>query len=1001
MLKYFLPLSRGSAWLPTLLFLGGLALLSFLGRSPFQYEKGEHLAYADQAGADALYLFPCDPGEFWQTMITLTNLENRKVEVDPFCYNRNGDFLGNSPSIESIEAEGTQTIKAEEIGVPGCQTFTLEADGKMVGALLLTSLDGEKSEAISAMHKSAKQLDFPPLLEGDTEDKTITLLNPGFSSANLEVIALDPDGGQLEQTFLPPLSSRESRTFAVKDLFSPESLYQLSTVRVISDNSIVGLQLVDSTPGDLVGLPALTSTSHKWSFPILTMGGDVELWTTVGLFNPGEVSAFVSIEAFDAEDASLGIIETTAFFPGAIYDLHTANMEGIIPQETAVLKVTADEPIIGYAVIGAVEGRGVTATLGIPAEDQMVAGFEIIGSADGSVLEAFPMIMTKNGVLKSTAENLGEEELRQDIEIITLGAPVQTLQKNKGATTDQESTAGFEETGAHVQDEDGEVFVGNSPPVPDSGATLSFKEDIVNEQEFSWTSSDPILGDIDTGGFVPATTWRLLGNNPTRLVFVGSGDGATFYGNVLFEPYNRAVVDVVKGRKRVRYLLKVAEVDLDINTHNHPKVNNIPVVSPTSEINDADEPREEDPGGYLWVNDDNDHVVTADSVIDKDDTSDYNDNDLEPLKYEISESVWDAGLAVEVAIDFPLNHVKIWQRNKNTELTPGIYTSLSDLDADEDGVLYLEGLDRGSGTIVLRIKNGVETMCEDTIKATVFEPIAVRWASSGPTSVSEDTSTPPPGQTRGGYRIFPDKLTQSDTSERDKPEVNIQLYPSLPSGATDWELPIYVRVFDVDHYHTETNFDPNGARDPNDNQSPYTGYANETDADGHVIRSRGTGNTTQIALEVLPSSVMRIIVNGTDTPGSSDVQWADVVQAGGGTSGLIPISRATVHLLHHVPCNNWRIGAGCGDTTASAIRLDTDAGAGKGVALEYINDTALNVYPSLGSQSSGTLTVWRRVRVESDHMENVDFDEGPTNVESTQDNDVTGTSGNTIDTQID
>lgn len=562
MLKYFLPLSRRSGWLLTLLLLGMLTIFSLADPSLLQHGETKHalLAYADQAGADALYLFPCDSGEFWQTMITLTNLENREVKVDPFCYHRNGDFLGGSPFIESLQAEGTQTIKAEEIGVPGCQTLALEADGKMVGALLLTSLDGKKSEAIPARHKSAKQLDFPPLLEGDTEDKTITLLNPEFSTVNLEVIALDPDGGELEQTFLPPLSSRENRTFAVKDLFSPESLYQLSTVRVISDNRIVGLQLVDSTPGDLVGLPALTSTSHKWSFPILTMGGEVELWTTVGLFNPGEVSAFVTIEAFDAEDASLGIIETTAFFPGAIYDLHTANMEGIIPQETAVLKVTADEPIIGYTVIGAVEGRGVTATLGIPAEDQMVAGFEIIGSADGSALEAFPMIMTKNDVLKSTAESLGEDEIRAKIEIKSLSS-MQILQ---GSESGEKSTTKIKGLTEQAQEEGvsiGQIFIGNSPPIPNSSAVLYFSQDLENRHGFRWISSDSILYDIDTG-FTSAPMWVLVGDPPTRLVFRGSGDGAAFYGNVLFEPYNRAVVDVVKDAKRVRYLLKIEPIEM-------------------------------------------------------------------------------------------------------------------------------------------------------------------------------------------------------------------------------------------------------------------------------------------------------------------------------------------------------------------------------------------------------------------------------------------------------
>ena len=43
--------------------------------------------------------------------------------------------------------------------------------------------------------------------------------------------------------------------------------------------------------------------------------------------------------------------------------------------------------------------------------------------------------------------------------------------------------------------------------------------------------------------------------DPERLIFTGSGAGADFYGDVLFEDYNRAVVDVTKNAMHVRYLL--------------------------------------------------------------------------------------------------------------------------------------------------------------------------------------------------------------------------------------------------------------------------------------------------------------------------------------------------------------------------------------------------------------------------------------------------------------
>jgi hypothetical protein len=109
------------------------------------------------------------------------------------------------------------------------------------------------------------------------------------------------------------------------------------------------------------------------------------------------------------------------------------------------------------------------------------------------------------------------------------------------------------------------VFFGSSPPVADSSGTLVLNDDLQNENTFQWQSSDSVLGEIDAEA-VTATTWTYLPGSPARLVFVGSNEGATFYGNVIFGDYNRAVVDVVKEAKRVRYLLnKIGIRVIDLN----------------------------------------------------------------------------------------------------------------------------------------------------------------------------------------------------------------------------------------------------------------------------------------------------------------------------------------------------------------------------------------------------------------------------------------------------
>jgi len=223
--------------------------------------------------------------------------------------------------------------------------------------VVFRSLDAMKSEAIPAMHRASQQLDFPPLLDGDADSKMVALFNLDSFPANLEVLAFDQTDSELGRGPLPPLAPMASHAFALKDLFSPQILAQLSTVRVISDRSMMGLQLVDPPDDDLVGLPALTSTSQNWSFAIVTRSTEVELWTAVGLFNPGAAATTVTVEAFDATNTSLGVIDGATILPGATHFVLTANMRGVIS-----LSAASDEPFI-YALRVNVNGYPTQSTL--------------------------------------------------------------------------------------------------------------------------------------------------------------------------------------------------------------------------------------------------------------------------------------------------------------------------------------------------------------------------------------------------------------------------------------------------------------------------------------------------------------------------------------------------------------------------------------------------------------------------------------------------------------
>jgi hypothetical protein len=383
-------LRRRCGWVVAVLLLG----LSSVA-APLRPSVTQQSAVKDQ------YILPLDLGDDWRTNVNIVNLEEQQANLNLSAYAKDGRFLFEIQTLASLAAKEAKTIHPKTVGQPESETVRLQSPSNVVGSLLFTSLGGTKAEAIPSIAEASQQLDFPPLLHGDGDEKRINLLNTGSSVASLEVIAFEKSGLELGRSILPALSSMASYTLVVRDVFRPEILNQLSTIRIISDSPIVGVQLVDPADGDLVGLPALSSTSQEWSFPIWTTGEDVELWTAVGLYNTSAVPISVKVEAFDVENTSLGITETIQLQPGEVHGLTTANISGKILQQTDVLRVTADAPISGYAVVGSIDGRGVTATLGIPAEDKTRVGFELVGSTDKGTLAGSPFARMTDGSVSS------------------------------------------------------------------------------------------------------------------------------------------------------------------------------------------------------------------------------------------------------------------------------------------------------------------------------------------------------------------------------------------------------------------------------------------------------------------------------------------------------------------------------------------------------------------------------------------------------------------------
>lgn len=286
-----------------------------MSASSLNYDRN---AYAgNSADINVMYISRLNHDNVLHATIEITNIVDKKVSVRVTAYNKDGLSLGDVTGITRLNPSETKSIDAHALPT-GAETLKIKSNGGIVCNVVFRTTDGKKSEVVPAIIEPSRQLDFPALVSYNDLYiyETITLFNPNTTHARVDVVALDKNGYEIDRNALPSLSSMESKTFSLMDIFGPRILKDLSTVRVNSDSNIIGLQLVDYPEVDLVGLPALTTISKGWMFPIATKGENFDLWTKVGILNPGNDIANVAVEAFDASNNSLGIIHRETLLPG-------------------------------------------------------------------------------------------------------------------------------------------------------------------------------------------------------------------------------------------------------------------------------------------------------------------------------------------------------------------------------------------------------------------------------------------------------------------------------------------------------------------------------------------------------------------------------------------------------------------------------------------------------------------------------------------------------------
>ncbi|MCP4348878.1 MAG: peptidoglycan DD-metalloendopeptidase family protein [Desulfobacterales bacterium] len=208
--------------------------------------------------AKVLYFLGLDQEQDWQGNISITNLESKDSEIKLEAYDRDGNLLETVGSVKI----GADEAKEIDLQIFPSDTASLKMESEtVVASSVVFTKNGERVFEIPASNEPSQQLDFP--LSDNKDAFEICMLNPNNVRAEVNIIALDKDGNELQNSFLQSLSPMESSVVFLTDIFN--TIKNLSIIRIESDSNIIGIQLDIQTNGTR-RKSARSGYDAAWSF---------------------------------------------------------------------------------------------------------------------------------------------------------------------------------------------------------------------------------------------------------------------------------------------------------------------------------------------------------------------------------------------------------------------------------------------------------------------------------------------------------------------------------------------------------------------------------------------------------------------------------------------------------------------------------------------------------------------------------------------------------------
>ncbi|MBP7867516.1 MAG: SBBP repeat-containing protein [Acidobacteria bacterium] len=240
-----------------------------------------------------------------------------------------------------------------------------------------TALRGESDAVLVQVGRGARGLLVPHIASTPDWRTRITLVNLSGLPRAVTFTAYAEDGTLLETRAAGTLPALGSRTFDAGEVFGPEVFTRGAWAKIFSTGDLRGVVVFGTRDGRAqTSLPLFSDGACEWVFPFVAETGP--WYTGLTLVGTGSFGGLVQLHAHAENGALLGTTPVNLAAGGKYVRLVREIFPGLDPEAVRMVRVTSDQPLVGFELFGNWASAGLSGLAGNPPgprwEDASAAG---------------------------------------------------------------------------------------------------------------------------------------------------------------------------------------------------------------------------------------------------------------------------------------------------------------------------------------------------------------------------------------------------------------------------------------------------------------------------------------------------------------------------------------------------------------------------------------------------------------------------------------------------